>query len=43
VQASLDYKQRLQQIFFPEGVAFEWKSVQSNRRNGTTFQVLGAV
>jgi hypothetical protein len=23
VQASLDYKQRLQQLFFPEGVAFD--------------------
>jgi hypothetical protein len=33
VQASLDYRQRLQQLFFPEG----------NRRNGTTFQVLGVV
>ncbi len=43
VQASLDYKQRLQQLFFPEGVAFRRKSIQSNRRNGTTFQLLGAV
>jgi hypothetical protein len=23
VQATLDYKQRLQQLFFPEGVAFD--------------------
>jgi len=23
VQASLDYKQRLQQLFFPEGIAFD--------------------
>jgi hypothetical protein len=23
VQASLDYKQRLQQLFFPEGTAFD--------------------
>jgi hypothetical protein len=30
VQASLDCKQRLQQLFFP------------NRRNGATFQLLGA-
>jgi hypothetical protein len=43
VQASLDYKQRLQQLFFPEGIAFDGKSIQSNRRNGTTFQLLGAV
>ena len=43
VQASLDYKQRLQALFFPEGICVRRKSVQSNRRNGTTFQVLGAV
>ena len=30
VQASLDYKQRLQQLFFPEGVAFD-----GNRFNRT--------
>jgi hypothetical protein len=30
VQASLDYKQRLQQMFFPEGVAFD-----GNRFNRT--------
>jgi hypothetical protein len=30
VQASLDYKQRLQQLFFPEGVAFD-----GNRFNQT--------
>jgi hypothetical protein len=30
VQASLDYKQRLQQVFFPEGVAFD-----GNRFNRT--------
>ncbi len=23
VQASLDYKQRLQQLFFPEGIAYD--------------------
>ncbi len=39
VQASLEYRQRLQALFFP----VRRKSVQSNRRNGTTFQVLGAV
>jgi hypothetical protein len=30
VQASLDYKQRLQQLFFPDGVAFD-----GNRFNRT--------
>jgi hypothetical protein len=40
VQASLDYKQRLQLLFFPEGIAFD--GIQSNRRNGATFQLLGA-
>jgi hypothetical protein len=30
VQASLDYKQRLQQLFFPEGIAFD-----GNRFNRT--------
>jgi hypothetical protein len=40
VQASLDDKQRLQQLFFPEGV--RRKSIQPNRRNGAMFQVLGA-
>jgi hypothetical protein len=43
VQASLDYKQRLQALFFPEGIAYDGKSIQSNRRNGTTFQLLGAL
>ena len=41
VQASLDCKQRLQQLF-PEGIAYDGQSVQSNCRNGTTFR-LGAV
>ena len=43
VQASLDYKQRLQQLFFLEGIGVRRKSVKSNRRNGATFQLLGAV
>ncbi len=38
VQASLDYKQRLQQLFFPEGIAYDGKRFKSNRRNGTAFQ-----
>src|SRR3954471_18330950 len=37
------YKQRLQQLFFPEGIAYDRKSIQSNRRNGTAFQLFGAV
>jgi hypothetical protein len=43
VQAAIGYKQRLQQLFFPDGIAYDAKSIQSNRHNGTTFQVLGAV
>jgi hypothetical protein len=43
VQASLDYKQRLQQLFFPERDRVRRNSIQSNRRNGTTFLLLGAV
>jgi hypothetical protein len=43
VQASLDYKQRLQQLFFPEGDRVRRNSIQSNRRTGATFQLLGAV
>jgi hypothetical protein len=42
VQASLDYKQRLQQLF-PGRDRVRRRSIQSNRRNGTTFQLLGAV
>ena len=42
VQASLDYRQRLQALFFPEGIAYDRKSIQSNLDNGTTFQLLGA-
>jgi hypothetical protein len=42
VQASLDYKQRLQQMFFPEGIADDGN--RFNRAAATaTFQVLGAV
>ena len=42
VQASLDDKQRLQQLFFPED-RVRRNSIQSNRHNGTTSQLLGAV
>jgi hypothetical protein len=40
VQASLDYKQRLQQLFFPEGIAYDGTRFNSNRRNRTAFQLL---
>ena len=43
VQASLDCKQRLQALFFPEGIAVRRKSIQSNRRNCAAFQLLGAI
>ena len=43
VQASLDYKQRLQLLFFPEGIPYDGNRFESNRCNGTTFQLLGAV
>jgi hypothetical protein len=43
VQASLDCRQRLQQLFFAEGIAYVGNRFKSNRRNGTTFQLLGAV
>jgi len=34
VQASFDYKQGLQQLFFPEGIRVRRKSIQSNRTAG---------
>jgi len=40
VQASLDYKQQLQQPFFPEGTAFDGNRFNRTVANGTTFQVL---
>ena len=42
VQASLDDKQRLQQSVLAGRNRVRRKSIQSNRRNGTTFQLLGA-
>ena len=42
-EASLDYKQRLQELSFPKGIAFDGNWFESNRRNGTTLHVLGAV
>jgi len=43
LQASLDYKQRLQPLFFPEGIAYDGNRFNPDRRTGTTFQLLGAV
>ena len=40
VQASLERRQRSQQLFFPDGIAFDGKSLCSNRRNRTGFQLL---
>jgi hypothetical protein len=42
VQASLDYKQRRQALFFPEGIAYDGNRF-NRTRNGTAFQLLGAV
>ena len=42
VQASLEQRQRFQQLFFPEGMAFDGNSVCSNRRNRSGFQLLQA-
>jgi len=42
VQASVDYKQRLQALFFPEGIAYAGN--QFNRTAATaTFQLFGVV
>jgi hypothetical protein len=42
VQASLDYKQRLQQTVLSGRDRVRRNSIQSNRGNGATFQLLGA-
>ena len=38
VQASLDYKQRLQQLFFPEGIAYDRKTIQSTAVTPSLFR-----
>ena len=43
VQASVDYKAATAAVVLPEKNRVQRKSIQSNRRNGTTFQLLGAV
>ena len=40
VQASFDYKQGLQQLFFPEGIRVRRKRLCRNRRNRTDLQLL---
>ena len=40
VQVSLDYKQRMQQLFFPRRDPVRRKSTQSNCLHGTTFHYL---
>jgi hypothetical protein len=42
VQASLDYKQRLQQLFFPEGIAFDGNRFNRTAVTAPLFK-LGAV
>jgi hypothetical protein len=40
VQASLDYKQRLQQLFFPEGIAFDGNRFQRTAATAPLFNYL---
>jgi len=40
VQASLDQRQRFQQLFFPDGIAFDGKGFVGTRVNGTGLQLL---
>jgi hypothetical protein len=42
VQASLEQRQRFQQLFFPEGLAFDGNGFGWNRRNRTGLQRLAA-
>jgi hypothetical protein len=41
VQASLDYKQRLQQLFFPEGIAFDGNRFNRTAVTAPLFSYLG--
>jgi hypothetical protein len=43
VQAPLDYKQWLQQLFFPEGIAFDGNRFNRTAATAPLFQLLGAV
>jgi len=40
VQASLNYQQRLQQLFFPEGVAFDGKRFNRTAGSAPLFKYL---
>jgi hypothetical protein len=40
VQASLNQRQRFQQLFFPDGIAFDGNRFIWNRRNRTGLQLL---
>jgi hypothetical protein len=40
VQASRDDKQRLQQLFFPEGIAFDGKSINRTAATAPLFKYL---
>jgi hypothetical protein len=40
VQASLDYKQRLQQLFFPEGIAFDGNRFNRTAATASLFNYL---
>jgi site-specific DNA recombinase len=42
VQASLDYRQRLQELFFPEGIAYDGLRFNRTTVTAPLFQVLGA-
>ena len=42
VQASLEQRQRLQQLLFREGIAFDGNQLCSNRSNRSCFQLVTA-
>jgi hypothetical protein len=42
VQASLDYKQRLQSLFFPEGIAFDGNRFNRTAATAPLFNYLAA-
>ena len=43
VQSSLDQRQRLQQLFFPEGVAFDGKRFDRTAVTSSAFKYLGPI
>ena len=42
VQASLEQRQRFQQLFFPDGIAFDGNGFVRTARNRSGFQLLAA-